>query len=72
MIDRYQELANAIVLEAVNEYREAKKKLRKRSTNKEAKLAIEDCEKFFRSGWFSILTSLDGEVLLTKLQEEDK
>lgn len=72
MIDPYHELANAIVLEAVKEYREAKEILRNRNTNKEAKLAVEDCEEFFRSGWFAILTSVDGEGLLMKLQEEEK
>ena len=59
MIKPYENLANAIVLQAVNDYR---------NTNSLDEQA--DIERFFRSKWFSILTSLDPEVLISKLIQE--
>lgn len=67
----YENLANAIILQAVKDYREARKKIKKRKKNEDAKLMVKDCERFFRSEWFNALTSLDGEMLLKKLQEEE-
>ena len=67
----YDELANAIILQAVKDYRDARKKLKKRPKNEDAKLMVEDCEKFFCSDWFNALTQLDGKALLRKLKEED-
>ena len=29
-----------------------------------------NCEWFFRSGWFEVLTDLDGEVLIQRMNEE--
>ena len=63
-----EELANAIILQAVKDYRAA---LRGKGCNhKSAKNTVKECEKFFRSEYFRILTKLDGEMLITKLQEE--
>ena len=70
MNDPYEKLAGAIILQAVKDYRTARKKLKKNPKNKDAKLMIEDCEKFFCSDWFAALTSIDGQMLLKKLQEE--
>lgn len=70
MNDPYEKLAGAIILQAVKDYRTARKKLKKYPKNKDAKLMIEDCEKFFCSDWFAALTSIDGQALLNKLQEE--
>lgn len=71
MTDHWESLANAIILQAVKDYREARKKHRKRPKNKDAKLMIADCEAFLRSDWFKALTELDGEMLLRELQEEE-
>lgn len=71
MTDPWESLANAIILQAVKDYLEARKKHRKRPKNEDAKLMIADCEEFFRSDWFRDLTELDGEMLLRKLQEEE-
>jgi len=67
----WKNLANAIILQAVKDYREARKKHKKRPKNEDAKLMIADCEAFFRSDWFKALTELDDEMLLRKLQEEE-
>lgn len=60
-MDPYQELANAIVLQAVKDYR---------MTDDEQKL--KEIERFFRSAWFGVLTSVDPDLLISKLRKEKK
>ena len=55
----YENLANAIVLQAVKDYR---------LHDDEKELA--SIERFFRSGWFSTLTSINPEMLISKLRKE--
>lgn len=64
-IDGYQLLANAIVLQAVNEYREA---LRQNDTA--AKWKKISLRRFFRSDWFKLLTNIDGGLLMERLKKE--
>ena len=64
-IDGYYRLANAIILQAVNEYREA---LRQNGTA--AKWKKISLRRFFRSDWFKLLTNIDGELLMERLKEE--
>ena len=61
MMDPYEKLANAIVLQAVKDYR-------RRGSSDER----ESLERFFRSHWFSVLTSIDPEFLIKNLREEMK
>ena len=68
--DPYEQLANAIVLQAVKDYREANKKLRRGRKNTEAQSTKDECLRFFRSGWFQALTSVDAEYLIRKLDQE--
>lgn len=70
MNDPYQNLANAIVLSAVKDWRAAVKKLKKRSKHELSLQMKDECERFFLSGWFETLTSVDGEVILKKLKQE--
>lgn len=72
MLDPYENLANAIVLQAVKDYRDALKRLKKKPSNKAAMSGAMECERFFRSGWYKTLTSVDGEYLIKKLREEAK
>ena len=72
MSDPYENLANAIVLQAVKDYRNALKRLKKKSGNKAAMADALECARVFRSGWYKTLTSVDGEYLITKLREEAK
>lgn len=69
-LNPYEELANAIVLQAVRDYREAVKKLSRRRKNRDAQFTKEECLRFFRSKWFSQLTELDPEFLIRRLDEE--
>ena len=55
----YENLANAIVLQAVKDYR---------LHDDEQELA--NIERFFRSGWFSLLTNVNPEILIAKLRKE--
>lgn len=55
----YEERANAIVLQAVKDYR---------LTDDEAELA--EIERFFRSGWFGVLSKVDPEYLIRNLRKE--
>ena len=68
--DLYERLANAVVLQAVSDYRVALKKIKAHPKNREAISEALEIEKFFRSGWYSILTDVDGEYLIRRLQDE--
>jgi len=66
----YEALANAIVLQAVNDYRAALKKVKKNPQNKTAIDEALQIERFFKSQWYQTLTSVDGEYLINKLRKE--
>lgn len=67
----YEKLANAIILQAVKDWRAARRKLKRKPQNESAKIELEKCERFFCSEWFTTLTDVDGEILIRKLYEED-
>ena len=69
-MDPYEKLANAIVLLAAKDYRSALKRLKKYPGDREAKAAALELERFFRSGWYSVLPSVDGEFLIENLRKE--
>ena len=58
----YQKLADAIVAVAADDYRTAL-----RSNNRKLRNSLED---FFRSEWYKILTTIDGELIMSRLQRE--
>lgn len=66
----YERLANAIILQAVSDYRIALKKIRVHPQNKEVISEALEIERFFRSQWYQELTSVDGEYLIRRLQDE--
>lgn len=66
----YEELANAIILRAVEDYRDALKRLHHFPHDRDSNHMKAEVERFFRSGWFSTLTSLDPEMLIEKLTSE--
>ena len=66
----FENLANAIILRAVEDYREALGILRYSPKDKDAGISKEEIERFFRSGWFGHLTKLDPEMLIGKLLKE--
>lgn len=66
----YENLANAIILQAVKDYRMALKSLKANSRNRTVQTDKAEIERFFRSQWYSALTSVDGEMLIRSLQKE--
>lgn len=67
--DPYQQLANAVIVKAANDYWKALNKLKKRKNNTLARIMKEDCEEFFMSDYYKLLTKLDGEVLMERLKK---
>lgn len=57
----YENLANAIILQAVKDYR---------LTDDEQQL--QEIERFFRSGWFGVLSKVDPEFLIKELRKEKR
>lgn len=68
--DPYERLANAIIFQAASDYRRNLKKLKKNPQNREVQNEVMQIEKFFRSSWYQVLTTVDGEFLIQKLRKE--
>ena len=69
----WQDLANAIVIQAVKDYRTARKVRRKKPDDERARKMMLDTMRFFGSKWFGILTKADPVYLVEQLmKEEDK
>lgn len=68
-----ENLASAIILMAVNDWRQARWYLRKgRYRSKRRKEILQECEEFFLSEWFKELSACDGEELLEQLKTEEE
>lgn len=65
LLRNYEDLANAIILQAVRDYRAAVKA----PEDKEAVRTIREVERFIRSAWFVELTDVEPEVILDGLRE---
>ncbi len=70
MNDVYERLANAIILQAVKDYRLALKKLNKHPESSKALYIKKEVEQFFHSDWYASLTTVNPEILIRKLNEE--
>lgn len=70
MNDVYERLSNAIVLQAVKDYRNALKRLKKHPQNEKALNTKREVERFFRSDWYASLTTVNPEMFITKLKKE--
>ena len=71
-IDPYQSLANAIILQAIRDYRNASEDLADNPKSTTARHRCDECMKFFRSRWFGVLTDVRPEILIERLHEEKK
>lgn len=86
MKSEYQSLANAIVVQAADDYRNARRILSLSAEEQEilqnkehnkyhdvvkiARSRKREVTKFFHSRWFSELTSADGDMILERLSKE--
>ena len=70
MNEAYENLANAIVIQAVKDYRKALERMKNFSYSRTAVYIKREVEKFFRSDWYKTLTSVDAEFLIKKLNRE--
>jgi hypothetical protein len=66
----YRELANAIVLQAVRDYRDALKRLERSPYSRTLLRDKREVERFFRSDWFATLTEIDPVMLMERLKSE--
>ena len=63
-----EDLSNAIILQAVKDYRSA---LAGGSVNgRDSKSVIAECERFFQSEWFNSLTKIDCNYLMKNIRKE--
>lgn len=70
IMDCYHNLANAIILAAVTDWRKAVKTLKIHPKHAKALKEKQSCEEFFLSEYFDILTNIYGDDLLRRLKEE--
>ena len=63
-----ENLTNAIILQAVKDYRSALSW--SKVNGRDSKSVIAECERFFRSKRFQVLTNVDGEYLIINIRKE--
>ena len=68
--EAYNNLANAIILEAVKDYRKCKRKIERGKAKDADYDEIFKIETFFKSDYFKSLTNIDGIALLENLEKE--
>lgn len=66
----YERLANAMIIQASKDYMISLRKKKRNPGSASAEHDIRECERFFRSGWYQVLTSVDGEYLMERLRKE--
>ena len=77
-VDCYQNLANAIILLAVKDYKTILRCLMRNPRNQDAQREKKRLERFFFSQWFGVLTDLDPKRLISgvmrqlRIEEEER
>ena len=71
MREPFEVLANAIIIQAVEDWREAVRVLNERTGDVDARHMKDECEAFLLSDRYEQLTELDGARLLRMLRKED-
>lgn len=56
----HEDLSNAIIIQAVKDYRRTK-----------SPQVRNEIKRFFKSEWFTMLSNVDGDIILKKLESED-
>ena len=68
--DEWDDLAQAIIVQAAEDYRKTLKWLKKYPKNRRLLQSKRECESFFRSDWFTVLTNADPERILDRIRKE--
>ena len=68
----YENLANAIIVKACDDYRVALRGLRRNPSDRNYMDEALQLERFFHSAWYQELTTVDGDFLIRKIREEIK
>ena len=63
----WEDLANAIIIQAVEDYKQALGYLKRHPDCEEAKCDVERLERFFYRQWFELLTNLTPDQLLPRI-----
>ena len=71
-MDCYERLANAIILQAVKDFRTAYRRHLKNPYSKEYLHEVRSLEKFFFSERYKLLTELDGGTLLKRIKDTEQ
>lgn len=66
----YENLANAIIVQAANDYRKALRDLKTNPKYEPAQNTVKEVERFFLSDWCAELSSVGGETLIRMLKAE--
>ena len=69
-VDCYQNLANAIVLQAVRDYEAVLRRLMRNPRNQDAQREKKRLERFFFSQWYGVLTDLDPPRLISGVMKQ--
>ena len=70
MKQNWQALSQAIILQAVEDYRKCRRLVRRKPGQIEAQKMIREVEAFFRSRWFMQLSDVNGSMILEQLKRE--
>jgi hypothetical protein len=67
--EAYENLANAIIQSAAEDYKSALLLLKKNPDSRAAQEDVKRLERFFYSEWYEVLTNLDPGYLIRKMKE---
>ena len=70
MNENWEKLAQAIILQAVEDYRKCRRLVRRKPNQVEAQKMIREVEYFFRSRWYKQLSDTDGNKIIEMLRRE--
>ena len=68
--ENYKALANAIILQAVKDFKPAYRRLKNHPNDRLAQDTVRETTKFFCSQYFEALIDLDGPALLNRMRRE--
>ena len=68
--NNYEALANAIIVQAVKDFRPAYRRLKRHPNDRLAQDTVREITQFFCSDYFCALSDLDGPALLNRIIRE--